>query len=86
MAGPEKRLLLSIFACIFFGYAVLNCLVFYRRTRRQAENYEGRPFAAFVRSPHYDRTLWLAGTIGAVGFLVSSWQLVLSLLAIFRGH
>ena len=86
MAGPEKRLLLSIFACIFFGYAVLNCLVFYRRTRRQAAEYEGRPFAAFVHSPQYDWTLWLAGTIGAVGFMVSSWQLVLSLLAIFRGH
>lgn len=86
MAGPEKRLLLSILACVFFGYAVLNCLVFYRRTRRQAEEYKSGPFATFVRSPHYDRTLWLAGAIGAVGFLVSSWQLVLSLLAILRGH
>jgi len=86
VAGPEKRLLLSIFACVFFGYAVLNCLVFYRRTRRQAEEYKDRPFAAFVHSPQYDRTLWLTGTIGAIGFLVSSWQLVLSLLAILRGH
>lgn len=86
MAGPEKHLVLSIFACIFFGYAVLNCLVFYRRTRRQAEKYEGHPFAAFVHSPHYDRTLWLAGTVGAIGLLVSSWQLVLSLLAILRSR
>ena len=86
MAGPERHLVLSIFACIFFGYAVLNCLVFYRSTRRQGEKYAGRLFAAFVHSPQYDRTLWLTGTVGAVGFLVSSWQLVFSLLAIFRSR
>lgn len=86
MSEPEKRLLLSIFACIFFGYAVVNCLVFYRRTRRQAAEYKDRPLAAFVHSPQYDRTLWLTGSIGALGFLVSSWQLVLSLYTILRGH
>jgi hypothetical protein len=29
----EKRLLMSIFACIFFGYSMVNCLLLYRRTR-----------------------------------------------------
>ncbi len=85
MSPIERRLLLSIFACIFFGYAMVNCLLFYRRTRRQAAEYKDRPLASFVQSPQYGPTLWLTGAIGAIGFTVASWELILALLAILRG-
>lgn len=85
MSDPVRRLLASLFGCIFFGYAAINCLIFYRRMRAQAAQYHGRALAGFVRSPQYSWTIWIAGGIGAIGFLVASWQLVLSILAILRG-
>jgi hypothetical protein len=39
----------------------------------------------FVHSPQYNWTMWTTGVIGAIGFLVASWELVLSTLAILRG-
>jgi hypothetical protein len=86
VSEAEKRLLLSSFACIFFGYSMVNCLVFYRRTRRQAAEYQEKPFAAFLHSPQYGPTLWITGLVGVIGFVVSSRQLVLSLIAISGRH
>jgi hypothetical protein len=85
LSDPEKRLVVSIVACIFFGYAAVNCLVFYRRTRQQAADYKNRPLEGLIRSPQYNWTIWFTGVIGAVGFLISSWQLVLGMFAIMRG-
>jgi hypothetical protein len=85
VAEPERRLLASLFGCVFFGYAAINCLVFYRRMRAQAAQYQGSALKGFVRSPQYGWTIWFTGAIGAIGFLIASWQLVLSLLAIVRG-
>jgi len=84
LSDPEKRLVTSIIACIFFGYAAMTCLVFYRRTRQQAAGYKNRPLEGLIRSPQYNWTIWFTGAIGAIGFLISSWQLVLSLLTIMR--
>jgi hypothetical protein len=81
----ETRLVTSAAACIFFGYAAINCLVFYRRMRRRAEEYKDRPLEGFVHSPQYNWTMWTTGVIGAIGFLVASWELVLSTLAVLRG-
>ena len=86
MSDPVRRLIASLFGCIFFGYAAINCLVFYRRMRAQAAQYRGRPFEGLVRSPQYSWTIWIAGGIGAIGFLVASWQLLLSVLAILHGN
>jgi hypothetical protein len=86
MADAEKRLILSIIASIFFGYSGINCLLFYRRTRDQAANYRNRPFAAFLHSSRFGPTLWLTGIVGAIGFVISSWQVVLSLLVIWHGR
>jgi len=86
LSDPERRLVTSIIACIFFGYAAVNCLVFYRRTRQQAASYKDRPLAGLIRSPQYHWTIWFTGVLGAIGFLISSWQLTLSLLAIVRGR
>jgi hypothetical protein len=84
MTDAQRRLLTSLMACGFFGYAAINCLVFYRRMRRQALQYRDRPLEGFVRSPHYNWTIWITGAIGAIGFLISSWQLVLSLAAMLH--
>ena len=85
MSEPERRLVASLFGCVFFGYSAINCLVFYRRMRAQAAHYRGRALEGFVRSPQYGWTIWITGAIGAIGFLIASWQLVLSLSAIMRG-
>ena len=82
----EKRLLMSIFACIFFGYSMVNCLLLYRRTRRQAEEYKNRPLSSFVQSRQYGPAIWLTGAIGAIGFTVASWELVLAVLTILRSR
>jgi hypothetical protein len=85
LSDPEKRLVASIVACIFFGYAAVNCLVFYRRTRQQVTDYKNRPLEGLIRSTQYNWTIWFTGAIGAIGFLISSWQLVLGMFAIIRG-
>lgn len=84
MTDAQRHLLTSLFACVFFGYAAIDCLVFYRRTRRQALEYKNRPLEGFVRSPRYNWTIWITGTIGAIGFLISSWQLIINLAAMLR--
>lgn len=86
MSEPARRLIASVFGCVFFGYAAVNCLVFYRRMRAQAQQYRDRPLEGFVRSPQYGWTIWLTGAIGAIGFLFASWQAVLSALAILRAY
>lgn len=85
MTQAETRLLTSAIACVFFGYAAINSLVFYRRTRRRVEEYKGRPMERLVRSRQYDWAIWTTGIIGAIGFVISSWRLILSTLAILRG-
>jgi hypothetical protein len=85
VSDPEKRLITSALATLFFGYAAVNCLVLYRRMRRRAQRYTNLPFEGFVHSPQYNWTMWITGAIGAIGFLISSWQLVLSLAVILRG-
>ena len=85
MSDPEKRLLLALLGCVSFGYAIASCLLFYRRMRLRAAQYTNRPLEGFVRSPLYNMTLWVTGLIGIAGFVISSWQLVLSLLAILGG-
>ena len=82
MPEPEKRLLLALLGCVSFGYAIASCLLFYRRTRLRAAQYTHLPFE---RSPLYNMMLWITGVVGIAGFVISSWQLVLSLLAILGG-
>jgi len=67
-----------LFACIFFCYALVNSLVFYRRARRE-DAYRNAKLAQFVRSRRYGQTVWLSGIIGAIGFTIASWQLILAL-------
>jgi hypothetical protein len=86
LSDPERRLLTSFLACILFGYAALSCLVFYRRMRRQISEYKDAPLERVVKSPQYGLTMWVTGTIGIIGFLIASWELVLSLLAILHGN
>jgi hypothetical protein len=81
----ETRLLTSAIACVFFGYAAINSLVFYRRTRRQVDEYRDRPMERLVRSRQYDWAIWTTGIIGVIGFAVASWRLVLTTLAILHG-
>jgi hypothetical protein len=85
MPEPEKRLLLALLGCVSFGYAIASCLLFYRRTRLRAAQYTNQPLEGFVRSPLYNMTLWITGVVGIAGFVISSWQLVMSLLAILGG-
>jgi hypothetical protein len=85
VSDPEKRLITSALATLFFGYAAVNCLVLYRRMRQRAARYKNLPLEGFVHSPQYNWTMWITGAIGAIGFLISSWQLVLSLVVILRG-
>ncbi len=82
MPEPEKRLLLALLGCVSFGYAIASCLLFYRRTRLRAAQYNHLPLE---RSPLYNMMLWITGVVGIAGFVISSWQLVLSLLAILGG-
>jgi hypothetical protein len=84
MHNPARTLVMSIFACLLFGYAAVNCLVFYRRMRQQAADYKGRPLENFVRSPQYGWTMWLTGAVGVVGFAFSSWELIVSIVAIMH--
>jgi hypothetical protein len=86
MADPGRVLVASLFGCVFFGYAAINCLVFYRRNRQRASQFSGNPqVEAVVRSPHYSWTFWVTGVIGAAGFLVASWRLLFALNALLHG-
>jgi hypothetical protein len=78
-------LVASLFGCLFFGYAAVNCLVFYRRNRQRAAQFSGTPqLETVVRSPRYSWTFWVTGIIGIVGFLVASWRLLFALSAILH--
>ena len=85
MGQAGKPLLTSLIACILFGYAAINCLLFYRRTRARVGHYKNPALDRFVNSRQYNWTIWIAGGVGAIGFLISSWRLVLSLMQILRG-
>ncbi len=82
MPEPEKRLLMALLGCVSFGYAIASCLLFYHRTRLRAAQYTHLPLE---RSPLYNMMLRITGVVGIAGFVISSWQLVLSLLAILGG-
>lgn len=92
MSDPEKRLLTSLLACALFGYAAVSCLVFYRRMHRRIAEYKERGHGGqghlerVVHSPQYGLTMWLTGAIGVIGFVIASWELVLSLLATLHGN
>jgi hypothetical protein len=78
-------LVASLFGCLFFGYAAVNCLVFYRRNRQRAAQFSGSPqLETVVRSPRYSWTFWVTGIIGIVGFLVASWRLLFALSTILH--
>jgi len=83
MSDTRPHLLLLILACIFFGYALVNSLVFYRRARR-VEGYQRKALADFARSRRYGQTVWISGVIGAIGFTIASWELVLALWAMLH--
>ncbi len=77
---------MSLLASVFFGYSAINCLVFYRRTRARVSQYKNLPLEGLVRSPQYNWTLWLTGAIGVIGFAISSWQFVLSAIALLHAR
>lgn len=78
MSDTQAHPLMLVLACIFFGYALINSLVFYRRARR-IDAYQNKAMADFARSRRYGQTVWVSGIIGAIGFTVASWELVLAL-------
>ena len=84
VTDPVRVLVASLFGCVLFGYAAINCLVFYRRMRHRAVYYRGPRLEGLVRSPHYSWTFWITGMIGVIGFIVASWQLLLALMTILR--
>jgi hypothetical protein len=85
MADPWRVLIASLFGCVFFGYAAVNCLVFYRCKRRRAASFSGRPqIESIVRSPRYSWTFWITGVIGVAGFIFASWRALFALLAILH--
>jgi hypothetical protein len=90
LSDPERRLLTSFLACIVFGYAAVSCLVLYRRMRQRIAEYKARGeegphrLERIVHSPQYGLTMWLTGAIGAIGFAIASWELLLNLLAILH--
>jgi hypothetical protein len=53
--------------------------------RRRIAEYKDAPLERVVHSPQYGLTMWLTGVIGVVGFVIASWEFVLSLIAIVRG-
>ena len=78
MANPSTHPLMLVLACIFFGYAAINSLLFYRRARRD-DRYQNPAMSEFVRSRRYGQIVWLGGVVGVVGFAVASWRLILLL-------
>jgi hypothetical protein len=78
MSNDHPNLPALIFACIFFGYAIVNSLVFYRRAR-QARQYPSAAVTKFARSPRYATTVWISGLVGIIGFTIASWRLTIAL-------
>jgi hypothetical protein len=85
MANPQTRLVALILACLFFGYAIVNSLVFYQRGRHP-EAYRSRSMADFVGSPRYGKTVWLSGMVGVAGFAFASWRLVILILTMMHAR
>jgi hypothetical protein len=90
LSDPERTLLTSLVACILFGYAAVSSLVFYRRMRKRIGEYRERGYESprrldrMVQSPQYGLIIWVSGAIGVIGFVIASWELLWSLLAILR--
>lgn len=80
MTSGNSHLFALIFACIFFGYAMVNSLIFYTRARRNRE-YTSKAINDFAKSPRYVQTVWISGVIGAIGFTIASWRLLIELWA-----
>jgi hypothetical protein len=78
------HLLALIFACIFFGYAMVNSLVFYRRARR-VEGYSNERMGELAKSRGYGRAVWISGIVGAIGFAIASWKLLTELWRVHAG-
>ncbi len=78
MSSGSSHIGALIFACIFFGYAMVNSLIFYSRARRDRE-YSSKAMNEFAKSPRYGQTVWVSGIIGAIGFAIASWRLVIEL-------
>jgi hypothetical protein len=77
---------MSLLASVFFGYSAINCLVFHGRLRERVAQYKNQPLEGIVQSPQYNWTLWFSGAIGVIGFAVSSWQFVLSAIALLHAR
>ena len=86
MSDPAKHLMMSLIASVFFGYSAINTLVFHRRTRARVDQYKNQPLEGIVRSPQYGWTLWMTGAVGVIGFAISSWQFVLSAIAMLHAR
>jgi hypothetical protein len=84
VSEPVQHVLMSLLATIFFGYSAINCLVFQRRNQTRIAEYKDRPLESIVHSPQYSWTLLISGVVGVIGFAVSSWQLVLSTIALLH--
>jgi len=84
MTDIHTRLLAEIFACIFFGYSIVNSLIFFQRGRRP-ENYSNKKIGDLVRSPRYGQTVWVSGVVGVIGFAVASWMLVMTVMQMLHG-
>ena len=80
MVSGNSHIFALLFACIFFGYAMINSLIFYARARRD-RRYTSKAMTAFAKSPRYGQTLWISGVIGAIGFTIASWRLLIELWA-----
>ena len=75
---------MALVGCVCFGYAALSCLVFRGAMRKRASQYTKPSLKGLVQSPYYNWTIWATGIIGLAGFLISSWEVVLNLLALLR--
>ncbi|MGH7986210.1 MAG: hypothetical protein ACREQX_07995 [Candidatus Binataceae bacterium] len=82
MSEPERRLLMSVLGCVCFGYAIVSSLIFHARMRQRTARYTNLPLERVVHSRRYPAAFWISGMIGVAGFIVSSWQLTLSLMRI----
>jgi hypothetical protein len=78
MFGDHPNIPALIFACIFFGYAMVNSLVFYRRARARRQ-YRSRMLTDFAKTRRYGFTVWISGIVGALGFAIASWKLTVAL-------
>jgi hypothetical protein len=78
LPSNNSHIFALLFACIFFAYATVNSLIFYSRARRDRE-YSNKTLNDFAKSPRYAQTVWISGIIGAIGFTIASWRLLLAL-------